>query len=391
MSRPTSPKEPLKPSQALLALHPLKRLMKESTDDYAGRVTTELLRIEEQKAKEAGEPWSDDPAEQWVSEDTASQAFKTWGSDPLGLNTPNPYAQLFLKLYQDLTPSPLQREKKRRDDTLRAIEVGHGRMSREEALASFPAAGTPQARAAQAVWQKWADDEPLYSPHYIYKLFDTTLGYNQWKKNHNLPDLLTYRQTIWLLKTASSSERFRFKLGKRSIAKNLCKEDHLGHLFETGERSTAAKTKVGRKYGSIKLLECLSEDETTSHNANVYYKAVCEECGYEFPRFNYRHVSRPCPECTRLSRVARAGVKRVMFRNPVTVYSTANGSILMSPKRPPDAVAYAVITQFNEEVGWVSFTNRQTSGQSEPARVDPQDFTLDPDKLLKKEDLFGFN
>lgn len=393
MARPTSPttQKPLTKSQELLTVHPFKPFNGETSKEYAERVTKHLLESERHKAHEEDRGWSEDPAEQWVSEDTAVSAFRTWGSDPLGLVRPNIYKELFDKLWQDLSPSPLQREKDARSRALRSADLGHGKMSREAVLEHFPAKGSDQAQSAELVWQKWQDDEPLYSPHNIYRMFDTTLGYNQWKKNHNLPDLLTYRQTLWLLKTASTSPRFKFKIGKRAIAKNLCREECYGHLFEIGAKYSAVKTKVGRKYGSIKLLECLSEDETTTNNANVYYKAVCEECGFEFPRFNYRHISRPCPECTRASKAASIGKKQIKFRNPITVYMVENGSILMSHTKPEDAVAYAVVTQYNQLTAWVYFGGRKASQQVESERHAPQDFTLDPDKLLKKEDLYGFD
>lgn len=378
-------------SETLLALHPFKPLDGETPEQRAVRVHTHLLKIEEQKALEEGRGWSDDPTEQWVSDETAASAFRTWGSDPLGLIRPNIYKDLFDKLWQDLSPSPMQREKDAKAKALRAVDVGHSRMSREEVFDHFPKEGTPQTQKAQAVWQKWQDDEPLYSPHNIYRMFDTTLGYNQWKKNHNLPDLLTYRQTLWLLKTASSSPRFKFRLGKKAVAQNLCRDECHGHLFEIGLKYTAAKSKVGRKYGSIKFLECLSEDESTSNNANVYYRAVCEDCGFEFPRFNYRHVSRPCPECSRASKLANIGKKVTKFRNPITVYMVENGSIIMSLKKPEDAVAYAVVTQYNQLTAWVYFGGRKDLAQQERTVLAAQDFTLDPDKLLKKEDLYGFD
>jgi hypothetical protein len=385
-------------SALILSTHPYRKGLDEPHEVFKQRVTASLLLVQERINKETGELWSDDPAEQWIREDTAVKAFKRWGSNPLGLPnrfnqaSPNPYFDIYRALYADLQTSPLILAKRQRDGLLRSVESGHSRMTREEVLAAMPAGGTPEQRQAQAVWQMWQDDHLLYSPYNIYKLLKTTLGYAKWKANHNLPDLMTYRQTVWLLKTACASEHFKFKLGMRAHAKTLCSEKYTGHLFEVGEKGAGVKTKVGKVYGTWRLLSLLSEDEVTSNNANVYYKAKCEVCNTEFPKFNYRHMSKPCPECAKASRISVSTKKVVRLRNPISIYLMPSGQILLSGKRPEDATAMMTFTEADQEAGWVYFEDREKASEVRSlVKHNPQDFTLDPDKLLKKEDLYGFD
>lgn len=390
-------KSPLKRSDLLLSTHPYRKGLTEDPDVFASRVKVALTTIQEQLTKEAGEPWSDDPSEQWIDEDTAIKAFKRWGSNPLGLPdrfnkpAPNPYFEVYKALYTDLQIAPMVLAKADREKALRNAEIGHGKFSREEILAAMPVGGTPEQRKAQAVWESWSADELLYSPYHIYKLLHTTLGYTKWKANHNLPNLLTYRQTAWLLKTACASEHFKFRTGKLAHAQNLCSDKYTNHLFELGEKGAGVKTKVGNIYGTWRLLELLSEDEVTTGNANVYYKAKCEICNTEFPKFNYRHMSKACPECAKKTRISVSVNKVIRLRNPITIYLMPSGQVRLSASKPEDAAAWMTFTEADQEAGWVNYEERPlTDTPRVLVKQDPQDFTLDLDRLLKKDDLYGF-
>lgn len=69
-----------------------------------------------------------------------------------------------------------------------------------------------------------------------------------------------------------------------------------------------------------------------------------------------------------------------------------SGQVLLSGKRPEDATAMMTFTEADQEAGWIYFEDREKLTEVRPhVKQNPQDFTLDPDKLLKKSDLFGFD
>lgn len=387
-------------SQALISLQPTARRRGEAYCDYEYRVKADLCAIEQRKAKESGQPSSEDVFIHEPTDETVIQCFQKWGSNPLGrdlegeglpsyngitFRSSNPYLNIFAEMYIDMSPSPMQREKQAKEDMLRQVALGNVHISREDVFATFPKDGTEETKKEQAVWEQWRDGVRLYSPYQIYKLLDTTLGYSQWLKNHNLPELMDYVETLFLLRTLQASKYYRVKKTQEEHLAHLVEPTRAKHFFEVGPQRRAPKTKVGRIYGTWKLLECLSESELTSNNRTLFYKAECMVCGTVVDKFNYRYVARPCTNCANLTKVNRK------LKNPITIYLNEDGTLVISPEKPRSAIAYATFEEANQVCGWQYYGAREIVPKTNRERHAPQDFTLDPDKLLKKEDLYGFD
>ena len=335
----------------------------------------------EQHLKHIQRLLDDNPQAEYITEQLIAAATPRLGKDPLNERA-NPYYALFLKHFE-LPESPAaEYERKERNAKLDARRTEFTFIE-------------PPTRQAVEVYKAWGDDTPLYAPKHIYDFTDLSYSFTVWRKAHNLPKLLTYKQAVYLMLVLAQSPHYKLKKGFDEVIKKRLKRNS-SHLFGVGEVETSFKTKINKVYGTWKFLECLSESENTSNNASVIYRAVCRVCDFE-EKVDYRYVALKCHNCRKLSYETRPDNNEA-FKEDVKIYLLVDGTMTIDKTRPPESVAVAKFVHHGQIVGWEYYESRapahkkreDTEHEDKPKRPILGDLSINPLNVLPDSELHGF-
>lgn len=214
---------------------------------------------------------------------------------------------------------------------------------------------------AQHTYELWANDVPCYLAKDVHAKLLVVTPFAQWRYQNGVPIQLAAWQAAYLLKALrprytplNRAKQLDALFGEPEETYNDDGEvvtpevvmrvaRHPQGFTVTDGSPERAKTKVGRVYGSWRVVEPLSSTENTAGNNRVMYRCACTTCG-DLRDLSYHSIANTvCKTCkTKQWRATK-------MAEPIILYINAKGQLYKPHGQndiPQDAVGFCKISEF---------------------------------------------